>query len=536
VRTIATVVCFALTATTAPPQTTAPAGTAQTSTPTAGSAAAQTPTGIPADQLLQRGKENYRASRYSDAAQDLRAAAAAFLSPEEKQRYIETGKLAALPQVEQSLVYLALAYSKLGKEAETRDAVMRLANAERITPTFAALPLDPDAADFAAVVARVAPGVNLPQNVQLARGGPAPVAPTAVAEAGGPIRAATTPAPVQTAQAQPKPVPASTQTAQVAPLVAPAAASPVTAANRAEKLRQIEQCVSEAGDEIEREGAARIAELRRQADARVAAEKAAAEKAAQERIAADRAAAQKVADERIAADRAAIQRDADAQIAGERAAAAKTAQEKSTADRASADRTAQERIAADRAASEKAAEVRIAADRAAVEKVAQERIAADRAAVQKAAEERAAADRAAVGQAPQSRTIAADSDQQRSWITSLRQADSLAQSGNLADANRTYVAVASASGSSREVIAAAAAGLYRTGDFRDAVAAFQRLGTFVRGEEDLRYYDAVSLFEVGRYYEARHELACALPYVQASSDVMRYRAKIEGMAAQRPMK
>lgn len=524
-RIIATVVCFALTVTTASPQTPAPAGTAQASTATAGSAAARTPAGIPADQLLQRGKESYRAGRYSDAAQDLRAAAAVFLSPEEKQRYIETGKLATLPRVEQSLVYLALAYWKLGKEAETRDAVMRLANAERIAPTYAALPLGPDAADFAAVVVRVAPGVNLPRNVQLAHGGPATQTAQAQPKPG--------PVPTPTAQVQQKPVPAPAQTAQVPPAtVAPAAAA---AEDRAETLRQVEQRVSEAHEQMVREADARIAELKRQADARVAAEKAAAEKAAQERIAADRATAQKAADERIAADRAAIQREADERIAAGRVAAAKASQEKSAADRAS-DRTAQERIAADRAANEKAVVAKIAADRAAAEKAAEDRIAADRTAAQEASERRAASDRAAAGQVPGSRTIVADSDQQRGWITSLRQADSLAQSGNVAEAKRTYASVASASGASREVTAAAAAGLYRTGDFRDAVAAFERLGTFARGEEDLRYYNAVSLFEIGRYYEAKRELVCALPYIQATSDVMRYRAKIEGMPAQRPMK
>ncbi len=78
-----------------------------------------------------------------------------------------------------------------------------------------------------------------------------------------------------------------------------------------------------------------------------------------------------------------------------------------------------------------------------------------------------------------------------------------------------------------ETVAAVATGLYRTGDFTDALRAFQRLGTFGRGEEDLRYYKAVALYETGRYDEAKKELACALPYLQMSDEVLRYRAKIE---------
>ena len=85
-------------------------------------------------------------------------------------------------------------------------------------------------------------------------------------------------------------------------------------------------------------------------------------------------------------------------------------------------------------------------------------------------------------------------------------------------------------------IAAAATGLYRTSDFRDAAAEFKRLAGFARGEEDLRYYNAVSLFEIGRFDEARLELACALPFIQVTDDVSRYRSKIEQMPAQQAMK
>lgn len=112
----------------------------------------------------------------------------------------------------------------------------------------------------------------------------------------------------------------------------------------------------------------------------------------------------------------------------------------------------------------------------------------------------------------------------------LRQAARLAESGATEQAADLYSRVVGASNASRESIAAAATGLYRIGDFAGAVRAFARMGAFRRGEEDLRYYDAVSLFETGQYEQARIELACALPYLQITEEVARYRAKIERMA------
>jgi len=227
-----------------------------------------------------------------------------------------------------------------------------------------------------------------------------------------------------------------------------------------------------------------------EADQRVAAARAAAEQEAQQRIAAERAAIQKAADEKIAADREAIRKEADRVIAEARAAAEKEMQEKIDAERASA---------------RKAMEQRIAADRAAIEKQTQERIAAERVNVQKEMAE----------------------ESRRNLIASLRQAELQASKGNIEEANNTYVRALSAPDASRETVAAVATGLYRTGDFTDALRAFQRLGTFGRGEEDLRYYKAVALYETGRYDEAKKELACALPYLQMSDEVLRYRTKIE---------
>jgi hypothetical protein len=113
------------------------------------------------------------------------------------------------------------------------------------------------------------------------------------------------------------------------------------------------------------------------------------------------------------------------------------------------------------------------------------------------------------------------------FADTLRQANTAVANGQLADANRLYVGVADAPDASRDAVINAATGLYRTADYADAARAFAKLGAFARGEEDLRYYNAVSLYETGRFAEAKHELACALPYIRMTADVDRYRAKIE---------
>jgi hypothetical protein len=109
----------------------------------------------------------------------------------------------------------------------------------------------------------------------------------------------------------------------------------------------------------------------------------------------------------------------------------------------------------------------------------------------------------------------------------LRQANSAAANGQLAEANALYLSVVRASNASRDAVVNAATGLYRTGDFEHTARAFAKLGTFMRGEEDLRYYNAVALYETGRYAGAKHELSCALPYISVTPDVERYRAKID---------
>jgi septal ring-binding cell division protein DamX len=83
------------------------------------------------------------------------------MSPEAQQRYVAEGDFKELPQIEESLVYLALASAKLGRESDARDAVLRLVTAERITPVYAELVIDRDRADFEAVAQKLVPGVRL---------------------------------------------------------------------------------------------------------------------------------------------------------------------------------------------------------------------------------------------------------------------------------------------------------------------------------------------------------------------------------------
>jgi tetratricopeptide (TPR) repeat protein len=116
-------------------------------------------------------------------------------------------------------------------------------------------------------------------------------------------------------------------------------------------------------------------------------------------------------------------------------------------------------------------------------------------------------------------------------LTTLRQADELARTGDLDAAHGLYVRLASDDGVAREVLAESAVGLYRIGSYREAVDAFRRMNVFARGEEDLRYYFAVALYETGQYREAQKELSCALPFIQVTDDVARYRMKIEQSAA-----
>jgi hypothetical protein len=67
---------------------------------------------------------------------------------------------------------------------------------------------------------------------------------------------------------------------------------------------------------------------------------------------------------------------------------------------------------------------------------------------------------------------------------------------------------------------------YRARDFATAARAFGRSG-FVRGEQPYHYYYAVALYETGQHEAAKRELALAVPYIEMTEDVARYRARIE---------
>lgn len=321
------------------------------------------------EQLLQRGREEFRAQRYADAANDLRAAADAILTPDQMKNYVNTGQFKSLADFETALVYLTLADVKLGRETDAKQQLQRLSLAEGIAPTYATLPLTSEVADFPQVAQRLMPSLQLPSN------------PTLVVGVGTGV-----------------------------PARPPAGETPGATQQQAvseAQQRYIDQKIAEARAEIERR--------------------------AQERI-------------------DAIQKSANEEIAAARAAAA------------------QQQVAA-----------------------------------------------------PVVNTTDA--------VAALHMAAVQANTGQVSAANDIYLRLANGSAATRDVIAAAAVGLYRTGDFSDALQAFERLGTLARGEEDLRYYKAVTLFETGHYTSAKKELDCALPYIQTTDDVARYQAKIDEMAS-----
>ena len=303
---------------------------------------------LSSDHLLERGKEEFRAARYDAAADDLRAAASALVGPDERQLYIDTGRMPSLPQFEEALVYLALSNAKLGRELEVRDAVERLLSAERITPTYKTLNLDRDAADFEPLVRQLMPEVSLPANDRLAQLGVAP---------------------------PPAPQPESAETAERTVLARAIQEQPIEHA-----LPPVTPVTPSTHQEPER--------------------------------------------------------------------------------------------------------------------------------------------------AP------APVPQPVSLTTKIKQAQKAALNGDVDTAVFLFSQVAASSNANRSQIAAAATGLYQTAAYIEAVEAFKRMGPFAHGEADLRYYDAVALYETGHYDEARRQLTCALPFLEASDDVARYQMKIEQASLQ----
>lgn len=99
--------------------------------------------------------------------------------------------------------------------------------------------------------------------------------------------------------------------------------------------------------------------------------------------------------------------------------------------------------------------------------------------------------------------------------------------GNLNEARRIYRELLAAQALDHSVWIRVAEGLYRSRDFTGALAAFDKVEKLRAGEEAYRFYVAVALYETGQFARARQELAAALPYIELTPDVVRYRNKIE---------
>ena len=121
-----------------------------------------------ADDLYLHGRKELRGGRYAEAVNDLHAAADAYLTPQQATRYITTGHYEALADYEETLVYLTVAQMKLGRVADARETLRRITVAERIEPTYRALPLDAEAAEFESIAKKLLPEIPLPPNQALA--------------------------------------------------------------------------------------------------------------------------------------------------------------------------------------------------------------------------------------------------------------------------------------------------------------------------------------------------------------------------------
>ena len=98
---------------------------------------------------------------------------------------------------------------------------------------------------------------------------------------------------------------------------------------------------------------------------------------------------------------------------------------------------------------------------------------------------------------------------------------------NLNEARRIYRELLDAGRHDHATWIRVAEGLYRSRDFAGALNAFEHVGALRAGEEAYRYYVAVAYFETGQYDRARRELAAALPHIEITPDVQRYRTRIE---------
>jgi tetratricopeptide (TPR) repeat protein len=109
----------------------------------------------------------------------------------------------------------------------------------------------------------------------------------------------------------------------------------------------------------------------------------------------------------------------------------------------------------------------------------------------------------------------------------LAAAERALNGANLTEARRGYRELLATPGLDHDTLIRIAEGLYRARDFGGALGAFSRVGSLRRGEEPYRYYIAVAAYETGDFARARKELAAALPYIEITPDVARYRGRIE---------
>ena len=110
----------------------------------------------------------------------------------------------------------------------------------------------------------------------------------------------------------------------------------------------------------------------------------------------------------------------------------------------------------------------------------------------------------------------------------LAAGDRALAAANLGDAKKIFRELLSAAGHDHATWIRVAEGLYRSRDFAGSLAAFQHIGALRPGEEAYRYYIAVAYYETGQHDKAKRELAAALPHIEITPDVERYRAKIDG--------
>ena len=117
---------------------------------------------------------------------------------------------------------------------------------------------------------------------------------------------------------------------------------------------------------------------------------------------------------------------------------------------------------------------------------------------------------------------------QTNMAARFKAAEQALAAARLAEARTIYRELLDLPSLDRTGLLRLAEGLYRSRDFGPTLRAFNRLGSLRRGEEPYRYYIAVALYETGQYARSKQELTAALPYIEITPDVARYKSKIEG--------